>query len=69
MVNVRSREAGVALAWWIDVRIIFIITMIMLRLFGFPLTPALLSTIAALPQLEILEFIKSNFVEDKWDAK
>ncbi|KAH0681828.1 hypothetical protein KY289_019580 [Solanum tuberosum] len=39
-----------------------------LRLFGFPLTPALLSAITALPQLEILAIILSDLVEDKWDA-
>ncbi|KAH0684494.1 hypothetical protein KY289_022246 [Solanum tuberosum] len=31
--------------------------------------PDLLSLIAALPELEILEFIDCEFVEDKWDAK
>ncbi|KAG5608448.1 hypothetical protein H5410_019729 [Solanum commersonii] len=39
-----------------------------LRLLVFPLTPALLSAITALPQLEILAIILSYFVEDKWDA-
>ncbi|XP_049391844.1 putative late blight resistance protein homolog R1A-3 isoform X8 [Solanum stenotomum] len=39
-----------------------------LRLCWFTMTPALLSAIAELPQLEILEFIDSDFVEDKWDA-
>ncbi|KAH0678281.1 hypothetical protein KY284_019366 [Solanum tuberosum] len=39
-----------------------------LRLFNIPVRPALLSAIAALPQLEILEIIDSNFEEDKWDA-
>uniref|UniRef100_M1CVN4 Hero resistance protein n=1 Tax=Solanum tuberosum TaxID=4113 RepID=M1CVN4_SOLTU len=39
-----------------------------LRLNGFPLRPDLLSVIAALPELEILEFIYCEFVEDKWDA-
>ncbi|KAH0756938.1 hypothetical protein KY290_020431 [Solanum tuberosum] len=39
-----------------------------LRLCWFTMAPALLSAIAELPQLEILEFIKSNFMEDKWDA-
>ncbi|WMV23017.1 hypothetical protein MTR67_016402 [Solanum verrucosum] len=39
-----------------------------LRLFNIPVRPALLSAIAALPQLEILEIIDSNFAEDKWDA-
>ncbi|KAH0678283.1 hypothetical protein KY284_019368 [Solanum tuberosum] len=36
-----------------------------LRLFNFLLTPALLSAITALPQLEILAIILSVFVEDK----
>ncbi|KAG5577977.1 hypothetical protein H5410_058111 [Solanum commersonii] len=39
-----------------------------LQLFRFPLTPALLSAIMALPQLEILAIKYSYFVEDKWDA-
>ncbi|KAH0692234.1 hypothetical protein KY285_019331 [Solanum tuberosum] len=39
-----------------------------LRLYNFLERPALLSAIAELPQLEILEFINSEFVEDKWDA-
>uniref|UniRef100_M1CVN3 Hero resistance protein 1 homologue n=1 Tax=Solanum tuberosum TaxID=4113 RepID=M1CVN3_SOLTU len=40
-----------------------------LRLYGFPLRPALFSAIAALPELEILELIDSASVEDmKWDA-
>ncbi|KAH0684495.1 hypothetical protein KY289_022247 [Solanum tuberosum] len=39
-----------------------------LRLYRFTMTPALLSAIAALPQLEILAIIYSDFVEDKWDA-
>ncbi|KAH0678286.1 hypothetical protein KY284_019371 [Solanum tuberosum] len=39
-----------------------------LRLHSFLVRPALLSAIAELPQLEILEFLESNFVEDKWDA-
>ncbi|WMV23003.1 hypothetical protein MTR67_016388 [Solanum verrucosum] len=39
-----------------------------LRLSGFSLRPDLLSAIAALPQLEIMEFVSCNFVEDKWDA-
>ncbi|KAG5608447.1 hypothetical protein H5410_019728 [Solanum commersonii] len=39
-----------------------------LRLSGFSLRHDLLSAIAALPQLEILEFIDCEFVEDKWDA-
>ncbi|KAH0692246.1 hypothetical protein KY285_019343 [Solanum tuberosum] len=39
-----------------------------LRLAGFSLRPDLLSAIATLPQLEILEFVSCNFVEDKWDA-
>ncbi|KAH0756934.1 hypothetical protein KY290_020427 [Solanum tuberosum] len=39
-----------------------------LRLHFFDMRPALLSAIAALPQLEILAIINSEFVEDKWDA-
>ncbi|XP_027771972.1 putative late blight resistance protein homolog R1A-3 isoform X2 [Solanum pennellii] len=39
-----------------------------LRLHSFTITPALLSAIAALPQLEILAIIQSYFMEDKWDA-
>ncbi|KAH0723748.1 hypothetical protein KY289_006792 [Solanum tuberosum] len=39
-----------------------------LRLADFLVTPVLLSAIAALPQLEILEIMCSRFVEDKWDA-
>ncbi|KAH0681846.1 hypothetical protein KY289_019598 [Solanum tuberosum] len=39
-----------------------------LWLSGFLLRPDLLSLIAALPELEILEFIDCEFVEDKWDA-
>ncbi|WMV23006.1 hypothetical protein MTR67_016391 [Solanum verrucosum] len=39
-----------------------------LRLFGFPLTPALLSAITALPQLEILAIRNSRFLKCKWDA-
>nr|NP_001233995.1 hero resistance protein [Solanum lycopersicum]CAD29728.1 hero resistance protein [Solanum lycopersicum] len=39
-----------------------------LRLHSFPITPALLSVIAALPQLEILAIFYSDFMEDKWDA-
>ncbi|KAL3370045.1 hypothetical protein AABB24_007198 [Solanum stoloniferum] len=39
-----------------------------LRLCDFLLRPDLLSLIAALPELEILEFIDCEFVEDKWDA-
>ncbi|KAK4720594.1 hypothetical protein R3W88_010827 [Solanum pinnatisectum] len=39
-----------------------------LRLYDFPLRPDLLSAIAALPELEILEFIYCEFMEDKWDA-
>ncbi|KAH0692229.1 hypothetical protein KY285_019326 [Solanum tuberosum] len=39
-----------------------------LRLCCFTMAPALLSAIAELPQLEILEFIHSNLLEYKWDA-
>ncbi|WMV54231.1 hypothetical protein MTR67_047616 [Solanum verrucosum] len=40
-----------------------------LRLHSFPLLrPDLLSAIAALPELEILEFMDCKFVEDEWDA-
>ncbi|KAH0681834.1 hypothetical protein KY289_019586 [Solanum tuberosum] len=39
-----------------------------LGLYDIPVRPALLSAITALPQLEILEIIFSDFVEDKWDA-
>ncbi|XP_027771928.1 putative late blight resistance protein homolog R1A-3 [Solanum pennellii] len=39
-----------------------------LRLHSFPITPALLSAIAALPKLEILAIIYSGFMENKWDA-
>ncbi|KAH0756936.1 hypothetical protein KY290_020429 [Solanum tuberosum] len=39
-----------------------------LWLYSFPVRAALLSAIAALPQLENLEIINSNFVETKWDA-
>ncbi|KAG5575733.1 hypothetical protein H5410_055867 [Solanum commersonii] len=40
-----------------------------LRLYSFPLLrPDLLSAIAALPELEILEFMDCKFVEDEWDA-
>ncbi|KAH0685699.1 hypothetical protein KY290_017223 [Solanum tuberosum] len=39
-----------------------------LQLYSFPLRPALLSAITALPKLEILEFMISNFIENKWDA-
>ncbi|KAG5615490.1 hypothetical protein H5410_015314, partial [Solanum commersonii] len=39
-----------------------------LQLYSFPLRPALLSKITALPKLEILEFMISNFIENKWDA-
>nr|WPV71171.1 Hero-cluster NLR-H [synthetic construct] len=39
-----------------------------LRLYYIPMRPALLSAIAALPQLEILEIIYCDFLEDKWDA-
>ncbi|KAK4721746.1 hypothetical protein R3W88_011979 [Solanum pinnatisectum] len=39
-----------------------------LRLHGFPPRPALFSAIATLPELEILEFIHSDFLQDKWDA-
>ncbi|KAJ8562883.1 hypothetical protein K7X08_031335 [Anisodus acutangulus] len=40
-----------------------------LRLYRFPLTPTLLSAIAALPKLEILELNRGDFVEDhEWDA-
>ncbi|KAH0681842.1 hypothetical protein KY289_019594 [Solanum tuberosum] len=40
-----------------------------LRLYTFLVRPALLSAIVELPQLEILKFIASNFVKDKWDAR
>ncbi|WMV19223.1 hypothetical protein MTR67_012608 [Solanum verrucosum] len=39
-----------------------------LQLYSFPVRPALLSAIMALPKLEILEFMISNFIENKWDA-
>ncbi|XP_055836334.1 putative late blight resistance protein homolog R1B-17 isoform X2 [Solanum dulcamara] len=39
-----------------------------LQLFEFPLRPALLSAIAALPELEILKLIFCNFDDMKWDA-
>ncbi|KAH0747688.1 hypothetical protein KY285_009345 [Solanum tuberosum] len=40
-----------------------------LQLYSFPLLrPDLLSAIAALPELEILEFMDCKFVEDEWDA-
>ncbi|KAG5611267.1 hypothetical protein H5410_022548 [Solanum commersonii] len=39
-----------------------------LRLHGFPPRPALFLAIATLPKLEILEFIHSDFLQDKWDA-
>ncbi|KAK4720596.1 hypothetical protein R3W88_010829 [Solanum pinnatisectum] len=39
-----------------------------LRLFNIPVRPALLSAIAALPELEILEIIDSDFLENMWDA-
>ncbi|KAG5608460.1 hypothetical protein H5410_019741 [Solanum commersonii] len=40
-----------------------------LRLYAFPVTAALLSAIAALPQLGILAIMDSYFVDNKWDAK
>ncbi|XP_049391839.1 putative late blight resistance protein homolog R1A-3 isoform X4 [Solanum stenotomum] len=40
-----------------------------LRLYWFTMTPALLSAITALPQLEILAIMYSFFVEDKWYAR
>ncbi|KAG5608474.1 hypothetical protein H5410_019755 [Solanum commersonii] len=39
-----------------------------LRLCNFSLRPDLLSAIAALPQLKILELMGTKFMEDKWDA-
>ncbi|XP_015167643.1 putative late blight resistance protein homolog R1A-3 [Solanum tuberosum] len=39
-----------------------------LRLYRFTMTPALLSAIVALPQLEILAIIDSDLVKDKWYA-
>ncbi|XP_069152474.1 putative late blight resistance protein homolog R1B-16 [Solanum lycopersicum] len=39
-----------------------------LRLTGFLLRPDLLSVIAALPELEIMEFSSCKFVDKKWDA-
>nr|WPV71172.1 Hero-cluster NLR-J [synthetic construct] len=39
-----------------------------LRLTGFLLRPDLLSVIAALPELEIMEFSSCDILDDKWDA-
>ncbi|CAN4090451.1 unnamed protein product [Withania somnifera] len=39
-----------------------------LRLFDFPLTPALLSAIAALPKLEILELNSGELEDTEWDV-
>ncbi|KAK6791839.1 hypothetical protein RDI58_010920 [Solanum bulbocastanum] len=36
--------------------------------YGCMVRPALLSTIATFPELEILEIIDSDFLEDEWDT-